>query len=331
MKYLITGGAGFIGSNFIRYFFNKYPDMSIINLDKLTYSGNLENIRDFMKNKNYIFVKGDVCDGKLVNKIMKNIDVVIHFAAETHVDRSILSSGVFVKTDVLGTQTLLEAAKINNVKKFIHISTDEVYGNVLRGYADENYPLKPSSPYSASKAGADRLAYAYYATYKLPVIITRSSNNYGPYQHPEKFIPLFITNAMENMPMPLYGNGLNKRDWLHVKDNCEAIDLVLNRGIDGEVYNIGSEEESSNIEIAKNILKILKKSYSLIKFVKDRPGHDIRYAINCHKIKKLGWRPKVKFEKGLKNTIKWYSENRNWWRAIKKGSFKSYYKKQYSL
>jgi len=330
MKYLVTGGAGFIGSNFIRYFFNKYPDARIINLDKLTYSGNLENTLDFMKNKNYRFVKGDICNKKMVNKIMKNIDVVVHFAAETHVDRSILFSGIFIKTDVLGTQTLLEAARISNVKKFIHISTDEVYGNVLKGYADENYPLTPSSPYSASKAGADRLAYAYYATYKLPVVITRSSNNYGPYQHPEKFIPLFITNALENKPMPLYGTGLNKRDWLYANDNCEAIGLVLNKGRDGEVYNIGSGEEYPNIEIAKKIIKILKKPSSLIKLVKDRPGHDIRYALNCDKIRKLGWKPKIKFEKGLKNAIKWYCENREWWKQAKKGAFKSYYKKQYS-
>jgi len=331
MKVLITGGAGFIGSNFIRYFFDKHPGASVINLDKLTYSGNLENTLDFMKNKNYEFIKGDICNKKLVNKIIKNVDTVINFAAETHVDRSIISSGVFVKTDVLGTQTLLEASKNNKIQKFIHISTDEVYGSILKGYAGEEYPLMPSNPYSASKAGADRIAYAYYTTYKLPVIITRSSNNYGSHQHPEKFIPLSITNALENKPLPIYGNGLNKRDWLYVNDNCEAIDLILKKGIEGEAYNIAANEEYMNIKLAKNILKILGKPYSLIKHIKDRPGHDTRYALNCRKIHKLGWKPRTKLAKGLKNTVKWYVENFEWWKPLKKGAFKSYYKKQYLL
>ena len=329
MKLLVTGGAGFIGSNFIKFILNKYPEYKIINLDKLSYAGNLDNLRDMGENKNYSFVKGDICDHDLVNKLVKDVDIVVHFAAETHVDRSIMEAGIFVKTDILGTFNLLNSAKHNKIKKFIHISTDEIYGSIEDGSADEDGPLIPTNPYSASKAGADRLAYSYFAAFKLPVIIARSSNNYGPYQHVEKLIPLFTTHAIENKKLPLYGDGLNKRDWLYVLDNCEAIDLLMNKGVDGEAYNVGADNEKTNIEVTKIILNELNKSDNLIEFVKDRISHDKRYFLDCGKIKKLGWKPKHKFDKTLRQTIKWYVDNKWWWKKVKNGEFKHYHNKQY--
>lgn len=327
LKILITGGAGFIGSNFIHYILNQYPNHTIINIDKLTYAGNYDNIADLENNPNHIFIKGDICDKELVNNAMKNVDLVVHFAAETHVDRSIMEAGAFLHTDVIGTFILLEAAKQKNIKLFVQISTDEVYGSVEKGYCTEDAPLMPSNPYSASKAAADRLAYSYYKTYNLPVIITRCSNNYGPYQHPEKLIPLFITNAIENLSLPLYGDGLNIRDWIYVRDHCSALELIINKGTVGEVYNIASHHFKTNIEITKLLLRYLRKPESLIKFVKDRPGHDRKYSISNDKIKKLGWKPKTSFTNGIKKTIQWYLSNQDWWKKIKHNDpeFKKFY------
>jgi len=315
---LVTGGAGFIGSNFIRFLLNKYPNYNIINLDKLTYCGNLENLKDMDKNPRYKFVKGDICDEKLVNDIMKNIDIIFHFAAESHVDNSIKDPYVFTKTNVIGTHTLLEAARKNNIKKFIHISTDEVYGSIENGLFKETHPFNPSSPYSSTKAAADLLAQSYYTTYKFPVIIARSSNNFGPYQYPEKVIPLFVTNLLEGKKVPLYGDGKNIRDWLFVLDNCEAINFVSNNGQFGEAYNIGGGNEKQNIEITKLILKHLDKDEYHIQYVTDRPGHDRRYALDTKKLAKLGWKPRHKFEHALKHTVNWYIKNQEWWKKLKK-------------
>ena len=317
MKLLVTGGAGFIGSNFIRYILNKYKDFSIVNLDKLTYAGNLKNLTDVASNKNYSFIKGDICNKSIVEKAMKGCDVVINFAAETHVDRAILDAGSFVKTDVYGTYILLQAAKKYKIKKFIQISSDEVYGSIERGSFSESSPLNPRNPYSASKAGADKLALSFFTTYNLPVLVTRSSNNFGPYQHPEKLIPLFITNLLEGKNVPLYGDGKNIRDWIYVLDNCEAIDFVMHKGKNGEVYNIAGNNEKQNIDVAKLILKNLNKDKSYIEYVTDRLGHDRRYSIDCKKIKKLGWKSKYKFNASLASTIKWYKGNTSWWKEIK--------------
>ena len=329
MRFLITGGAGFIGSNFIRFLLEKNSNYEIVNLDKLTYAGNRDSMRDIEKNKHYRFVKVDICNTNIIEKLMKNTDIVVHFAAETHVDRSILEAGNFVKTDVFGTFVLLNAARKYNIKKFIQIGTDEVYGSIEKGAFTEESILNPTNPYSASKAGADRLAYSYFKTFKVPVIIVRSSNNFGPYQHPEKLIPLFTTNVIENKKLPLYGDGLNKRDWLYVVDNCKAIFFLLNKGIIGEVYNVGTGNERTNLEITKLILKHLKKPDSLIEFVQDRLAHDRRYSLDCTKIRKLGWKPRYKFETALKETINWYLNNKNWWEKIKRGKFNIYYQKQY--
>src|SRR3989344_1926028 len=324
MNLLVTGGAGFIGSNFIRHILIKY-NYKITNLDKLTYAGNLDNLRDIEKNENYKFIKGDICNKELVKKLMKNQDIVVHFAAETHVDRSIRDASQFIETDVKGTFILLEAARKNNIKRLIHISTDEVYGQIHEGSFKETDVLNPRNPYSASKAGADRLAYSFYCTYNLPVVITRSSNNYGPYQYPEKVMPLFITNLIENKKVPLYGDGLNVRDWIYVLDNVEAIDFIMNNGILGEVYNIGGNNELTNIEMTKIILKEMSKDESFIEYVKDRPGHDRRYSLDCAKIKKLGWKPKINFNEGIKLTINWYKDNEWWWKKIKSGEYMKYY------
>lgn len=329
MKLLITGGAGFIGSNFIRYLLKKYKNYQIFNLDKLTYAGNLDNLKDIEKNPRYKFFKGDICDKKIVNRLMRKVEVVVNFAAESHVDRSILEPDSFIKTDIFGTYTLLEAVRKHKIKRYLQISTDEVYGSRKTGYFKETDNLQPSSPYSASKASADLLVLAYFKTYKLPVLITRSTNNYGPYQYPEKIIPLFITNLLEGKKVPLYGKGLNRRDWLYVIDNCRAIDLVLHQGKVGEIYNVASGRELTNLKLTKIILKELKKDESWIEYVKDRPGHDFRYALNCQKIKKLGWRPIYQFEKAIKETINWYIENEWWWKKIKSKEFLAYYKKQY--
>ncbi|MEX2723351.1 MAG: dTDP-glucose 4,6-dehydratase [Candidatus Freyarchaeota archaeon] len=311
MRVLVTGGAGFIGSNFVRYMLSKY-DYKIVVLDKLTYAGRLENLEDLMENIE--FIRGDICNKEDLERV-RECDAVINFAAETHVDRSIIDAGIFIKTDIFGTFNLLEFCRRSDIP-LVQVSTDEVYGSIAEGSFKEEDALDPSSPYSSSKAGADLLARAYYKTYGLPVIITRSSNNFGPYQYPEKLIPLFIVNALQNKPLPLYGDGRNVRDWIYVLDNCEAIDLVFHKGKKGEIYNIGGGNEKTNLEIAHRILDELKKPKSLIKFVKDRPGHDWRYSLDCKKIKLLGWKPKCKFEEALKNTIKWYKENQWWWKPL---------------
>ena len=327
--FLVTGGAGFIGSNFIRYLFSRYPDIRVINLDKLTYAGNLDNLRDIENNPNYRFVKGDICDEKVVEEVMPGVDVVVNFAAESHVDRSIGAPGDFIRTDMFGVFVLLEAAKRHGVKKFVQISTDEVYGSIEDGSFKETDPLMPSSPYSASKAGGDRLAYSYYVTYGMPVVITRCSNNFGPYQYPEKLIPLFITNALDDKELPIYGDGLNVRDWIYVEDHCSAIDVVLRKGANGEVYNIGAGNEKTNLEITEYILDKLGKPRSLMTFVKDRPGHDRRYSLDWSKIKRLGWTPSHTFEEAMDLTIDWYAKNRWWWEKLKSGEYLEFYRKHY--
>ena len=329
IKLLITGGSGFIGGNFIRHILNKYEDYSVINLDKLNYAGNPDSLKDIEKNKNYKFIKGDICDKKIVQEAMKGCDTVLNFAAETHVDRSIGSPDDFIRTDVLGTHVLLSQAKENGIRRFIQISTDEVYGSIEKESFKETDILRPSSPYSASKASGDLIVWSYWKTYNMPVVVTRSSNNFGPYQYPEKLIPLFITNILENRKIPLYGDGLNVRDWIYVLDNCEAIDFVLHKGVLGEIYNIGAGNEKTNIEITKMILTGLGKEESFIEYVKDRAGHDRRYSLNCKKINKLGWKPRFKFDSALKETIRWYKENKNWWLKIKSGEYLEYYKKHY--
>ncbi len=295
----------------------KYPEYRIINLDKQTYAGNPDNLKDIEKNHNYSFIRGDICDPAIVDKIMKNVDHVVHFAAESHVDRSIDNASAFVKTNVLGTFVLLDSALKHNIKRFIHISTDEVYGSRIEGAFKETDLLTPSSPYSSSKAGSDLLAQSYYITHKLPVIITRCTNNFGPYQYPEKLIPLFITNLLENKKVPLYGTGKNVRDWIYVLDHCKAIDFILYNGSNGEIYNIGGGAEKTNIEITKKILDILGINESMIEYVKDRPGHDFRYSLDCSKLKTLGWAPENEFNEALENTVQWYVENRWWWEKLK--------------
>lgn len=315
-RLLITGGAGFIGSNFIRHIFKKYSDYHIINLDKLTYCGNLDNLKDIEKDKRYKFIKGDIADAKTAERAVKGCEYIVNFAAETHVDRSIHGAAEFVRTNISGTHTLLEAAKGCGIKLFIQISTDEVYGSIAEGSFKETDPLMPNSPYSASKAAGDLLARSYFITYKLPVIITRSSNNFGPYQYPEKVIPLFITNLLERKKVPLYADGMNVRDWLFVLDNCEAIDTVLHKGRIGEIYNIGGTTEITNLELTYNILDVLGKDKSFIEHVKDRPGHDKRYSLDISKIKALGWRPVRDFKEALESTVEWYRDNKSWWTKL---------------
>ncbi len=333
MKLLITGGAGFIGSNFIRYILNRYPTYKVVNVDKLTYAGNLENLTEVQSHPNYVFEKTDICHRESIERIIEQyeIDAIIHFAAESHVDRSILGAADFIQTNVVGTCVLLDCAKKYSLKRFVQISTDEVYGSLgPTGYFTETTPLHPNSPYSASKASADMLALAYHHTYGLPVLITRCSNNYGPYQFPEKLIPLMIANALNDKPLPVYGDGLNVRDWLHVYDHCTAIDLVFHKGRLGEVYNIGGNNEKKNIEIVRLILRYLNKPESLITFVKDRPGHDRRYAIDSSKIKQeLGWKPSYTFEQGIQETIQWYVAHQEWWERIISGEYREYYRKMY--
>ena len=314
MKILVTGGAGFIGSCFIRHVLSKHDDYEVINLDKLTYAGNIENLDDIKNDKRYTFIKGDICDKEIVNEITKNVDCVVNFAAESHVDRSIEGPEVFIETNVKGTLNLLQFSLKNKVQRYLQVSTDEVYGSLGKeGYFYETTPLSPNSPYSASKAGADMLVRAYFETYKMPNLITRCSNNYGPYQYPEKLIPFFITKLLKGEKVPVYGDGLNVRDWLYVYDHCEAIDVVLNKGKEGEVYNIGGHNEKTNLEITKLILNAMGKDESSIEYVKDRLGHDRRYAIANNKIQKeLGWEPSVKFEDGIKLTIDWYLKNQKW-------------------
>jgi dTDP-glucose 4,6-dehydratase len=318
MNILVTGGAGFIGSNFIRYMLAKYHNCRITNLDKLTYCGNPDNLKDISKNRNYKFIKADICNTKAVLSAMKNCDYVINFAAESHVDRSIKNSAEFIKTNIEGTRVLLDTAVKLKIKRFIQISTDEVYGDIKRGLSKETDNLLPNSPYAASKAAADILCRAYFKTHNLPVLITRSSNNFGPYQYPEKVIPLFLTNAIENKSLPLYGNGMNVRDWVYVIDNCSGIDCAIKKGKPGEIYNIGGGNKITNIDIAKQILVIMGKDKKLLSFVKDRPGHDKRYALDSSKIKKLGWQPRYKFKTALELTVKWYMDNRSWWQPLKR-------------
>ncbi|MBD3107707.1 dTDP-glucose 4,6-dehydratase [Bacillus sp. AGMB 02131] len=325
MNILVTGGMGFIGSNFISYMLNKYADYNIVNLDLLTYAANVENLSSLGADSRHTFIKGDIGDKQLVNSIIKEhqIRIIVNFAAESHVDRSISDPGVFVKTNVLGTQVLLDAANENNIDKFVQISTDEVYGSLGEaGFFTEETPLAPNSPYSASKAGADLLVRAYYETFNLPINITRCSNNYGPYQFPEKLIPLMVTNALEGEVLPIYGDGKNIRDWLHVADHCSAIDLVIHQGKEGEVYNIGGNNEKTNNEIVQLIIEKLGVSADLITYVPDRLGHDRRYAIDSKKIsKQLGWTPKYNFDSGILETIEWYISNRQWWESIKNGTY----------
>lgn len=333
MKLLVTGGAGFIGSNFVRYMVKKYPEYQIVNLDELTYAGNLENLKDIEDASNYKFVKGDIADRDFINQLFEEekFDYVLNFAAESHVDRSITNPDIFIKTNIQGTQVLLDAAKNIKVKKYLQVSTDEVYGTLGEtGYFTEETPLAANSPYSASKAGADMLVRAYHETFDLPVNITRCSNNYGPFHFPEKLIPLMIINALNDKELPIYGDGLNVRDWLHVEDHCQAIDLVLHKGANGEVYNVGGNNERTNIEIVKTILNQLGKPESLIKYVKDRPGHDRRYAIDATKLRtELGWTPKYTFDTGIEQTIKWYLENQEWWENIISGEYQEYVQSQY--
>ncbi len=334
MTILITGGAGFIGSHFTCRMVSQ--GRRVVVLDKLTYAGNLENLRDITEDSKasqlFKFYKGDICNQELVEHILsvEGIDTIVNFAAETHVDRSIQSASTFIDTDTKGVFVLLEASRRYKIKKFIQISTDEVYGTAHQCAFKETDALNPSNPYSASKTGGDRLAYAYWVTYKLPIIIIRASNNYGPYQYPEKFIPLFITNALEDKKLPLYGDGKQSRDWIHVEDHCATIDFLMTHGKDGEVYNIGGGNERYNIDTAYIILDELEKPKSLIEHVKDREGHDRRYALDCTKLMLLGWKPKIKFENGLKDTIEWYRNNQSWWKRIKSGEFAEYYDKQYN-
>lgn len=331
---LVTGGAGFIGSNFIKYILNKRDDYFIVNLDKLTYAGNLENLQEIESKKNYTFIKGDIVNGELVNYIFEKykIKYVINFAAESHVDRSISGSEVFFRTNVIGTNVLLEASKRFTVERFLQISTDEVYGSLgPTGLFTEKTPITPNSPYSASKASSDMLVQAFNHTYGLPTLITRCSNNYGPLQFPEKLIPLGILNALQDKKLPVYGDGMNVRDWIYVIDHNKAVELVFENGKVGEVYNIGASNEMPNIEIIKLILKNLRKPEDLIQFVKDRPGHDRRYAIDSSKIQnELGWKPEFNFDSAIEHTIDWYLKNKNWWERIISGEYQSYYKKQYT-
>ncbi|KKQ72090.1 MAG: dTDP-glucose 4,6-dehydratase, dTDP-glucose 4,6-dehydratase [Candidatus Peregrinibacteria bacterium GW2011_GWC2_39_14] len=319
MKLLITGGAGFMGSNFVHYILKKYPDYQIVNLDKLTYAGNLDNLRDVEKNPNYTFVKGDITDEALVDKLFqeRKFDTVINYAAETHVDRSITGPRDFVITDVVGTCTLLEATKKYNVKRYIQISTDEVYGSIENGSFNEISPFMPNSPYSASKAGADHLCRAYFITYNLPIIVTHSCNVFGPYQYPEKVIPLFITNLMRGLKVPLYGDGKNVREWIYVEDHCIAIDEIMHKGKIGEVYNIGTGNEIQNIDLTKMVFEKMGTSENQIEYVKDRLGHDRRYSVDFSKLKnELGWTPKFSFSEALSETINWYKKNESWWKKL---------------
>ncbi|HSY52264.1 MAG TPA: dTDP-glucose 4,6-dehydratase [Thermoanaerobaculia bacterium] len=339
MRYLVTGGAGFIGSNFVRYLFQKYGEgAQVVNLDKLTYAGIRENLAEYEGNANYRFVHGDIAKPEDVVEAYKGVDgsgvdVVVNFAAETHVDRSLMEAGTFIETDVHGVLVLLEEARKHapRLKRFVQISTDEVYGSIDSGSFKETDPLNPRNPYSASKAGGDRMAYAYSQTYGLPVIVTRASNNFGPWQYPEKLIPLFVTNAIDDLPLPLYGDGRNVRDWLYVEDHCAAVDFLIEQGIDGETYNIGGGNERENRDITRKILDLTGKPESLIKRVADRQGHDRRYSIDMAKVESLGFRCATDFDDALRRTVQWYVENEPWWRAIKERSaeYKAYYEKQY--
>jgi len=332
LKLLITGGAGFIGSNFIRHVLHTRPDCEILNLDKLTYAGNLENLSDVESNPHYKFHKGDICDAEAVETLLREpVDGVVHFAAESHVDRSIADARDFIRTNVQGTYTLLDAARRARVPRFVHVSTDEVYGSLPPGRsAHEEWPLEPNSPYAASKAASDLLVRSFFQTYRFPAVITRASNNYGPHQFPEKLVPLMISNALEGKRLPVYGDGLNERDWVFVEDNCRAIDQVLHSGRPGEIYHIGFGRPVTNLEVVRSLLRILGKSEDLIEFVADRPGHDRRYALETSKIEReLGWRPEVSLEMGLVRTVEWYRAHAEWVRKAKSGEYRAYYEKFY--
>ena len=329
---LVTGGAGFIGSNFVRHAIATHSDWQVTTLDKLTYAGRLENLQDLIDHPRHTFVKGDIADATVAAPLVAASEIVVHFAAETHVDRSLMSAGEFITTNVFGTFVLLEAARTApRLQRFVQISTDEVYGSVAEGASRETDELRPRNPYSASKAAADRLAYSYWATYNVPVVITRASNNYGPYHFPEKVIPLFITNAIDNIPVPLYGDGLQERDWLHVTDHCRAVDLLITRGTSGEVYNVGGGNHVQNIDLTKRILALTGRPDALIQPVADRVGHDRRYSLDTSKLMGLGWRPEVTFDTGLEETVAWYRANEWWWRPIKENdpAFRAYYDAQY--
>lgn len=331
MKLLVTGGAGFMGSNFIHYILKKYSDYEIINLDKLTYAGNLKNLTDIENDPRYKFVKGDIADPKIINELIPQVDAVINYAAETHVDRSILSPREFAETDVIGTLTILNAIREsgNNVK-LIQISTDEVFGSIESGRFTESSPFEPNSPYAASKAGGDLMCRAFWATYSTPVIVTHSCNFYGPNHYPEKLIPLAITNLLEGKKVPVYGDGRQVREWIYTEDHCSAIDIILHKGNMGEIYNIGTERELENLDTIKTILNVLGMDESYIEFVKDRPAHDRRYSLDTSKLRnELGWVPQVEFEDGIKRTVEWFKNNENWWEEIKSGEYQRYYEKQY--
>ena len=329
-RIVVTGGAGFIGSNFVRWMLDRHPDMRVTVLDKLTYAGNLANLDDVASNPRFRFVRGDIADPDIVAELTGEADAIVNFAAESHVDRSIDAAGAFVQTDVVGTHVLLESARRAEHQIFLQISTDEVYGDVAIGSSHEDSPLAPRSPYAASKAGADLLVLAYATTYAMPVAITRSSNNFGPYQHPEKAIPLFVTNALAREPLPLYGDGLQVRDWLYVLDNCAAIETVLMEGAIGEVYNVGAGNQITNLELTRTILANIGAPTSLVRMVEDRPGHDRRYSIDCRKIRALGWQPRHEFAEALAATIAWYREHREWWEPLKSGAYRDYYRRMYA-
>ncbi len=328
---LVTGGAGFIGSNFVRYMLKKYRDIRIVVYDKLTYAGNLDNLEDVSQDERYKFVRGDIADREAVAGVLvaNEIDTVVNFAAESHVDRSILNPDAFIQTNVVGTYVLLDECRKYGVERFLQVSTDEVYGSIPQGFFKEGDPLEPNSPYAASKAAGDLMAHAYHVTYGMNVVITRGSNTFGPYQYPEKLLPLFITNAIDNEPLPLYGDGMQVRDWLYVEDHCSGIEVALQRGKAGEVYNIGGENERHNIDVVRQMLKILGKPESLIHPVADRPGHDRRYALDTAKLHALGWEQAYTFDQALEATVRWYVENEWWWRKIKSGEFRAYYERQY--
>jgi dTDP-glucose 4,6-dehydratase len=329
VRLLVTGGAGFIGSNFVRWILRTHPEDTVVNLDKLTYAGNLANLADVADSPRYRFVHGDICDAKVVREAAEGVDAVVNFAAESHVDRSLMDPDAFLRTDVFGVFTLLEAVRALRIPRLLQVSTDEVYGSLATGSAREDSPLNPSNPYAAAKAGGDLLALAYFKTHRVPVVITRASNTFGPYQYPEKIIPLFITNALDNEPLPLYGDGRNVRDWLYVEDHCAALDLVLRRGGEGEVYNVGGGHELDNLALTRQILRLTGRPESLIRPVADRPGHDRRYALDSSKVRALGWAPRHRFDEALAATVAWYREHEAWWRPIKSGAFRAYYRQQY--
>ncbi len=330
-RLLVTGGCGFIGSNFVRHVLAARPGLEVVNLDALTYAGRRENLADIEDDPRYRFVHGDICDAEAVRDAMDGCDAVVNFAAETHVDRSLLGAGHFIQTDCYGVWVLLEEARRRGVARFVQVSTDEVYGSIDRGSFTESSPLMPTNPYSASKAGGDRIAFSFWASFGVPVIITRASNNFGPYQYPEKLIPLFVTNALTGLPLPLYGDGGNVRDWLWVLDHCRAIDFLLSHGDPGEVYNIAGGNERTNLEITTRILDLLGRPRDLIRFVEDRPGHDRRYSLDASKLAALGWRPETSFEDALETTVRWYVDHPDWWRPIREGDeeFAAYYRRQY--